>query len=322
MISQKQLGVALITVMLILSLATITAVSMVSRQNIDIHRSANILNFDQAIEITILLENYAKQALITHFVTNNNSTISSVDIDNWNQRAAVGISVNEIDGKGGGYINDTQARFNLNSLVDGNDNVAPLQRARLETLINNLNQDENLNLNINFVEALIDWIDRNQGVTGANGAEDGEYSSYDPPYSASNQYMVDISELLLVKGIEYESYKILKKYVCVLDPAALMNINTASEQVLRSLDQRITPDIATALYTSARTTEFATPADFRNDPNIARLNINIVGLDVSSNYFILESEVNRNDSTMRYTSSLYRPPTGNIDVIKRIRSFL
>ena len=324
----KQSGVALITVMLILSLATITAVSMFSRQNVDIHRSANILNFDQAIEITAYLEKIAKQGLVTHFVRNNNSTVSSVDLDNWNLIvASTKMSIDEINGEGGGYIEDIQSRFNLNSLVDSNDNVVPLQRTRLRTLINNLNQEENLNLNVNFVEALIDWIDRNQNVNGVSGAEDGVYSSYAPPYSTANQYMIDISELLLVKGIEYESYIILKKYVCVLDSAAALNINTASEQVLRSLDPRITNVIAAALYNAARTktagvTGFATPTAFVNDPNNTGLNISITGLDVSSNYFSLKSEVFRNDSTMRYTSRLYRGPRGNIDVVKRSRSFL
>lgn len=324
--NSKQFGVALITVMLILSLATITAVSMVSRQNIDTHRSANILNFDQAIEITAYLEKIAKQGLIAHFVTNNSSTVSSVDLDNWNLIVERTIfSIDEVNGEGSGSIEDIQSRFNLNSLVYGD---ASLQRTRLETLINNLNVDENLNLNINFVDALIDWIDSNPDVTGANGAEDGEYSSYDPPYSTANQDMVDISELLLVKGMEYESYNILKKYVCVLPPEVPLNINTASEQVLRSLDHRITQAIAAALYAAARTrsagiTGFASPTDFRDDPINAGLNISIDGLGVSSNYFDLKSEVKRNDITMRYTSRLYyHPPPNNIDVIKRSRRFL
>lgn len=210
MIKHKQLGVALITVMLILSLATITAVSMVSRQNIDIHRSGNIFNFDQTIEVTGYLEGLLKQGIKTHFGQFKRSTVSSADINIWSNYAK-GISpIEEINGKGTGDIEDVQGRFNLNSLVDGNDRPVPLQRRRFQTLINNLNQEENLNLNSNFVEALIDWIDRNPGVTGATGAEDGEYSSYEPPYSTANQYMLDISELLLVKGMEYESYKILK----------------------------------------------------------------------------------------------------------------
>ena len=44
----REKGVALITVMLILALATILAVSMSTRQQLDIHRSANVFNFEQA----------------------------------------------------------------------------------------------------------------------------------------------------------------------------------------------------------------------------------------------------------------------------------
>lgn len=105
-----------------------------------------------------------------------------------------------------------------------------------------------------------------------------------------------------------------------------MNVNTASEQVLRSLDQRITAGIADDLV-AAVTSEnkgkgFDTPADFRADSNIASFNISTDGLDVSSNYFGLMSEVNRNDATIRYTSRLYRDQAGNIDTVKRSRSLL
>lgn len=59
----KMKGVALITVMLILSLATILAVSMTSRQQLDIHRSANIFNFEQAFQYVLGAELWAKQIL-------------------------------------------------------------------------------------------------------------------------------------------------------------------------------------------------------------------------------------------------------------------
>ncbi len=324
--NRKQTGVALITVMLILSLATIMAVSMVSKQNIDIHRSANILNFDQAIEMTVYLENYAKRGLNIHFNDLRSSTTSQTDIFEWNKYVAVGISIDEISAAGRGRIEDVQARFNLNSLVDGGGNRVPLQQTRLVTLINNLNADLNLGLNIDYVDALIDWIDPNQNVY-RNGAEDAVYTSLELPYTTANQHMNDISELLLVKGINYKQYKILREYVCVLDSAAAMNINTASEQVLRSLNPAISKIDAAALNNTAQAKNdnkgygFDTPTAFVRDSSIASLRISEVGLDVSSNNFDVISEVRRNDAIIVYTSRLFRGSTGTIDVVKRRRNF-
>ena len=325
---KKQSGVALITVMLILSLATITAVSMVSKQNIDIHRSANILNIDQALEMTVYIEGYAKKGLKLHFGQLNRTTTTSADIVNWNTSVFDGLTIDEIKSTGVGTIEDVQGRFNLNSLVNSSDSVEPLQQRRLMTLITNLNDDVeiNLNLNPNFVDAVIDWIDFNQGVTGVNGAEDGIYTSLDPPYTTANQYMNDISELLLVNGIDYKQYEVLKEYVCVLNSTAAMNINTAKQHVLKSLNPAITMADAVDLYNNANSLNngkgFDNPAAFVADRIISRLNISVAGLDVSSNHFDVKSEVERNDTLLLYTSRLFRNTAGNIDVIKRGRRLL
>jgi len=62
-LKHQEKGVALITVMLILALATILAVSMLSRQQLDIHRSANVFNFEQAYQYVLGSESWAKQIL-------------------------------------------------------------------------------------------------------------------------------------------------------------------------------------------------------------------------------------------------------------------
>lgn len=66
----QEKGVALITVMLILALATILAVSMSSRQQLDIHRSANVFNFEQAYQYVLGAEMWAKQILKRDFENN------------------------------------------------------------------------------------------------------------------------------------------------------------------------------------------------------------------------------------------------------------
>ena len=61
---QKQKGVALITAMLIASLASIAAVAMVSRQNLDIRRTENMLEADKAYMYALAAESWVTQILV------------------------------------------------------------------------------------------------------------------------------------------------------------------------------------------------------------------------------------------------------------------
>lgn len=56
----KQTGVALITAMLVVALASVAAVAMTSRQQLDIRRTGNILHADQAYLYALGGELWAK----------------------------------------------------------------------------------------------------------------------------------------------------------------------------------------------------------------------------------------------------------------------
>ena len=51
-------------------------------------------------------------------------------------------------------------------------------------------------------DSLIDWHDKDNNVTGVNGAEDDYYRSLEPPYPCRNGDIPVIEELLLVRGID------------------------------------------------------------------------------------------------------------------------
>ena len=62
--AQRQRGVALITALLIVALATIAAVAMASRQQLDVRRTANILDGDQAFFYALGVESWARRILV------------------------------------------------------------------------------------------------------------------------------------------------------------------------------------------------------------------------------------------------------------------
>lgn len=323
----RQSGVALITVMLILALATVTAVSMASRQNIDTHRSANTLNYEQAYQYILAGEDFSKQTLIDHFANNLTTLVTQDNIDLW----TVGVGFDIEGGAISGKINDLQSLFNINSLVDSSGVANQLQMERFRNLLANIPPipPGNRTISVNIVEAIVDWIDRGQIPLGVNGVEDDVYMGYEKPYRTADQPMSDISELLLINGIDQEIYNVLLEYVCVLKNVNTnINVNTASAIVISSLNNNITLNQATRLINNRPGDGFASVAVFLNDPIFSGLNINASGLSVTSEYFRLKTVAQVGKANLRFTSQLHRSVnatgSGNItfNIIKRSRGVI
>ena len=79
-----------------------------------------------------------------------------------------------------------------------------------------------------MVNALTDWLDSNDMITGTGGAEDNDYASREFPYLAANSYLASVNELRLIEHFTPEVILALTPYVCVLPQNAqhLININT------------------------------------------------------------------------------------------------
>ena len=58
-----QRGVALVTALLVVSLATVAAVAMAMRQQIDVRRTANLLHGEQAYAYAVAAESWARVIL-------------------------------------------------------------------------------------------------------------------------------------------------------------------------------------------------------------------------------------------------------------------
>ena len=303
----KQKGVALITVMLILSLATILAVSMSSRQQLDMHRSANVFNFEQAYQYVSGAESWAKQILKRDQQDNQ---VDSFE-DDW---ATVLPPLPIEGGQMNGQIEDLQARFNINNLVlDGKPDKLYIDR--FKRLL------RNLELNEDIATVIVDWIDTNEKV-GFLGAEDNEYLNLSPPYRTANQAMEDVSELLLVKGVDFESYEKLLPFVCVLKSNTAINVNTASAEVLSSIVKGITIDDAKELVKDRNKKTYEKTDDFLQHPLLKQKKVKNEGLSVSSNYFQLNSTAQIERISVEYTTVIHRDSNGDVVILRRNRGVL
>lgn len=285
---RRQSGVALITALLITALVTVAAVAMATRQQLDIRRTGNLMEAGQAWQYALGVEAWARQILAA-----DDASRDTLDYlkDLW----AAPIPALPVEGGSvQGSVEDLQGRFNLNNLLKPDGQPDPAQEKILQNLLGRVAlTDTELNLGPYLVDALVDWQDRNMDVYRTGGAEDGDYLGLTPPYRAANRAMVSPSEMLAVAGFSARAVAKLTPLVAALPASAgpvKVNVNTAPEMVLLSLDAQLTPPMVQQIAAYRKKTPFDSAVDFTQylkrefditvDPNL---------VDVKSEYFLVNA---------------------------------
>lgn len=301
----KSSGMALLTALLVVSIATIIAVSLIKRQWIDIRKTQNTLRMEQSWLYAKGVEAWALGRLY------DDVTKNAVDSekDSW------GYPIEPTDIEGGqisAAIVDCQSKFNINNLLATNE-AGQKYQARFRRLLKVLELPERL------IEPLMDWLDADSDIHYPSGVEDSHYMSKAKPYRAANQAMVDISELRLVEGFTEEIYQALKPYVSALPGIVSINVNTASEPVLRSLGNDISQQDAQYIIEFRTEAPFDSIDSFLQHQALAGRTIVAEGLGVTSKYFKVDSDVLIDNYQMGYTSIIYREDKEKLMVLQRIR---
>ena len=302
----KYRGVALITVLLVVASATIAAVAISSRLQIDIRRTENLLRTDQAWLHALGMEVWAqgvlavdaKKTQIDHLGEAWNDPLESTPVEG---------------GTVAGKIIDQQGLFNLNNLLDGNLKPSVIAMERFKRLLTNLELDPLLG------NALLDWMDEDSKANSHGGAEDSEYQGLKPAYITANRRMTHPSELLLVKGFTPQVYKLIAPYVCTLPEPVAINVNTAPKQVLMILAKGITEEDAERLADEAEESPFEEIGEFMGHDALAGLTVKRHGLGLKSDYFKIRGSVQVGTARIGISSLLYRTEKDGIKIIRRMR---
>jgi general secretion pathway protein K len=182
-----------------------------------------------------------------------------------------------------GLIEDQQGRFNLNNLVkDGKVNLA--QRAHFQRLLSLLGLPPGL------ADAVADWVDADSEPQPGGGAEDGYYLALPSPYLAANRPLVDMAELVLVRGFDASVRARLRPYVSALPVFTAVNVNTASPEVIAAVVDDLGLDGARALVEKRDRTYFRDRADFQ-DQLPRDVKVATEDIAFSSNYFMVQLRV-------------------------------
>ena len=305
--ARYQHGVALITALLVVALATIAAVAMATRQQMDIRRTGSLLHGEQAYSYVLGAESWAQVVLARDL---RESGIDTLEED-WSTQPPVSFV------EGGaifGRIIDLQGRFNVNNLVAGG---VPDKDAidRFTRLLRLLELDETL------AAALVDWIDENIDVRFPDGAEDETYMLLDTPYRAANQPLADISELRLVKGYSAEVIEKLRPFIVALPEVTPVNVNTASAEVLSTVAEDLSTSDGEKLVEARGEEGFESVDSFTQDPTLNAKDVTKASLSVTSQWFLMVSEADIGQGRARLASLIQRDTRGVL-VVRRQREFV
>jgi len=228
--ARTQRGIALVTAVMIVAIATAIAVQIAFAHQIWFRQMENVADRDATDWLRRGALHWASLALLEDAAQNSTDHLG----ESW----AMGLPTLPVEG---GTIKvsieDAQSRFNLNS-IGGTD---PTSQANLQVLQRLL---EGLQLDPQLANAVADWIDPNSEAR-AGGAEDIDYLNLNPPYRAANRPMASVDELRLIRGFDAKTVAALLPYVTVLPATSNnINVNTASPELLAALVQGL--DLPTA----------------------------------------------------------------------------
>ncbi|MEO5365218.1 MAG: type II secretion system minor pseudopilin GspK [Magnetococcus sp. WYHC-3] len=297
-----QAGVALVTALLIVALATTVSVALFSAQRVDIRRVDNQMGFDRSRLFALAGESWAMGILRKDREQGGRDDRT----EDW---AQVLPPMPVQGGMVSGRLVDLQGRFNLNNLVKDKQPDA-LVLARFQCLLQSLGLDPTL------AHGVVDWIDADTVPAGGGGAENDFYLGKNPPYRSAGMPMTSVSELRLVAGFEPAVYARLAPFVAALPPGTPLNVNTASAEVLGCLAEGLSLVEGETLYKDATEEGFASVQVFLEHPALAGREVSGEGLTVGSQWFRAEirAEVGRGRVLM-FTD--FRRPDQRVEVISR-----
>ena len=297
----SQRGIALLTILVMVALATILAATIAKRQTNTSENTGYLMRQDQSLLYAKSAEAFFSELLIQD--SDNGSSIDHLQ-ENW-AKPMPAFPVE--DGFISGRLLDESGKFNLNNLLKADGSVDDSARRWFEKLL------QRVGLPAELSQAVIDWQDADDETTGAMGAESNYYQGLDPSYLASNTRFHQVEELKLVRGFEGKNYDLIAPYVTALPEATKINMNTAAPLLLASIDPKL--DVKTLEQElKAKQAEFTY---FNSVEDLWKLNAfsgiepqnktdAAAWLDSKSNYFTAQIEVVLSERKRQFSSAMMR----------------
>ncbi|WP_320825883.1 type II secretion system minor pseudopilin GspK [Reinekea sp.] len=289
---RQQNGFVLIQVMLVFAILIVVAAKLQYEQRIQIDRTAQSLFLSQAQTYAESAEAIAKVGLMLDLRSSQTDHLYEV----WN--TSEGLFPID-DGLIQLELNDLEGRFNVNWLTaeSGYRESAQQSLSRLLTILGSKPE---------IADELFQWFDSDSGI-------DYLYADELPSYAPAYRAMGDISELLLLKSVDYAEFNNIAPYLSALPADTKLNINTAPAEIIQSIAVYIDESSAQQVVVNRGETGFTSLSDFLN-AEVFKQNedssVLLAQLSVTSNWFELYTAVTLQERTLTQRSTLHRGPTG------------
>ena len=284
-----QRGSATLTAMIVMVLATIILSSLIWQQHLSIRqleyqrdrRQAEWLHITAADFARFVLAEDSRATTVDHLGEPWAIPLADTKIADFLRGVDIPQEIRHVSLVG--QVSDAQSRFNLNSLVDATGATNPQAVAIFQRLLENSGGDRNLAQQV------------------ANRLTQSKF------------LFRDANELSTFNGFSESLMQRLKPNVVALPENALINVNTATADVLRALFQGMNTGQATAFISGRLETPLKSTAEARN--LLTRVGVTQMGettlMDVKSSFFIARSEVRFGESLYVGQSVLRRAATGS-----------
>lgn len=257
---QRQRGVAVITALLLTTLAVTIVASLFWQQQVQVRSIEN-----QRLQLQkqwvlrgaldwarLILREDAKYSTVDHLGEPWAVELAETRLDQYveNGRAEGDIANAALSG----HIVDAQSRFNLTNLAS-NGSINPAQLAIFQRLLSGLRLDPGL------AQATAAVLVAGQSQAVAAAGATAPVSGSAGAAAAQTIGISQVDDLLAVPGFSPAAYAKIKDFVTVLPMATPVNINTTSAEVLAAIIDTLSPSAAADLIASRDRAYFRDSAD-------------------------------------------------------------
>jgi general secretion pathway protein K len=189
-----------------------------------------------------------------------------------------------------GRIVDENAKLNVNHLLNEKGKISEEEERRFVRLFSLLGLRESV------AAPILDWLD-DDDTTRPEGAEHDYYEGLDPPYRCANGPFLTVGQVFLVKGVRealsaLQTKKVrLEDYLTVYSDG-MVNINTASLEVIMSLDEAMDQSLAASILEHREKEDYKNTGDLMRVAGIKDELYNRIrdAITVKSSVFSIETE--------------------------------
>lgn len=294
----RQRGVAVVTALLLTTLAITIVASLFWQQQVQVRSIENQrLQLQKqwilrgALDWTrLILREDARHSAVDHLGEPWAVPLAETRLDQYVEAARAGGEVP--DAALSGSIVDAQSRFNLRNLCPGGT-VNAAEVAVFGRLLTNLQHSPAL------AQAAADLMASAQQKTGQVAARTDA--------SAGRPMNIEyVDDLLAVPGFTPEIFESIKEYVVVLPQPTKINVNTAAPEVLAARFDTLTAADAAALVAARENTWFRNEGEVQQQLQGKGLGSAAGQIAFSTNYFLINGNVRLSRAEMQMQALIQR----------------